>query len=39
MHDATSKGTPRGALLFNEVLKSYHSFFVSSDALPFVYVL
>jgi hypothetical protein len=39
MHDATSKGTPRGAFLFNEVLKSHHSFFVSPDALPFVYVL
>ncbi len=39
MHDATSKSTPWGAFLFNEVLKSHHSSFASPDALPFDYVL
>jgi len=39
MDDATSKSTPRGAFLLNEVLKSHHSFLVSPVALPFIYVI
>ena len=39
MDDATSKSTPRGAFLLNEVLKSHHSFLVSPDALLLIYVI